>query len=54
MRPKDDSSVEPQHEVLADCLHRLERPAVDALGDTLRTRARMRRLHLEPLANERL
>ena len=54
MAADDDPVLEPEQEVLADRLHRLEHEAVDARGDTGRLRARVRRLDLEPLPYERL
>ena len=50
----DDAALEAQHQVLADRLDRLEHAAVDPLGHALGLRARMRRLDLEPLADEHL
>ena len=53
MRAEDDAALEAEHEVLADRLDRLEPPAVELLGDARGLRARVRRLDLEPLADER-
>ena len=54
MAPHDDPAFEPEQEMLADRLDRLEHPPVDALRDTGRLAARVRRLDLEPLPDERL
>ena len=50
----DESPFEPEQEMLADGLHRLEHAPVDPLRDTGRLAARVRRLDLEPLPDERL
>jgi hypothetical protein len=54
VRAYDDASLEAQQEVLPDCVHGLEAPPIDAFGDLGRACARMERLDLEPLADERL
>ncbi len=54
MAPDDDASLEAEQEVLPDGLDRLEHAAVDARRDAGRLRARVGRLDLEPLADERL
>ena len=54
VRADDDAALEAQHEVLADGLDRVEAAPVDLLGDALGLRARVRRLDLEPLADEHL
>ena len=54
MAPHDDPAFEPEQEMLADGLDRLEHAPVDALRDTGRLAARVRRLDLEPLPDERL
>jgi len=54
MRTQNEAAGESQDEVLADRFHRLERPAVEALGDSLGLRTRMRRLDRDPLAHEYL
>ena len=43
-----------QQQVLADRLDRLEHATVEPLGDPLHLRTRIRRLHLEPLADQHL
>ena len=52
--PHDHPALEPEQEVLAHRVDRLEDPAVDAGRDAGGLAARMRRLDLEPLADERL
>jgi hypothetical protein len=52
MAPHDDLAFEPKQQMLPDCLDRLEHAAVDALRDTGRLAARVRRLNLEPLPDE--
>ena len=54
MRAEHDPALEAKQQVLADRLDRLEHAPVDALGDALRLRARVRRLRLDALADERL
>ena len=54
VRAEDDAALEAQHQVLPDRLDRLEPPPVELLGDVRRLRARVRRLDLERLADERL
>ena len=54
MRAQHDAALEAKDEVLAERLHRLERAAVDPLGDSLRPRPRVRRLDRDPLPDERL
>jgi hypothetical protein len=54
MRPEDDIPVEAQHQVLPDRLDRLEPPAVEALGNLLRLRPRVRRLDLKSLTDQDL
>ena len=54
VRAEDDAALEAQDEVLADRLDRLEPPPVEPLGDPLGLRPRVRRLDLEPLADEQL
>ena len=54
MAPDDDPAFEPEQEMLADRLDRLEHPPVDALCDTGHLGARVGRLDLEPLPDERL
>jgi hypothetical protein len=49
MAAHDESSFEPEQEMLADGLDRLEHAPVDPLRDTGRLAARVRRLDLEPL-----
>ena len=51
---QDEPALEAQQQVLADRLDRLEPAAVEPLGEALRRRARMRRLDLDPLADEHL
>ena len=51
---QDQSALEVEQEVLADRLHPVEPPAVEALGEPLHRGARMRRLDLDPLADENL
>jgi hypothetical protein len=51
---EDQPALEAQQEVLADGLHALQRPPVQARRDAGRRRARMRRLDLDALADERL
>jgi hypothetical protein len=50
----DDVPLEGEEEVLADRVDRLENAAVDPLGDVLHRGARVRRLGLDPLADEHL
>jgi len=50
----DDAALEPEQQILADRVHRLEHAAVHAGGDAGRLCARVRGLDLEPLPNERL
>jgi methanogenic corrinoid protein MtbC1 len=52
--PDDDPALEPQQQVLAGGLDRLETPAVDPLGDVLHRGARMRRLGRHPLPHQHL
>ena len=54
MAPHDDPAFEPEQQMLADGLDRLEHAAVDALRDTGRLGARVRRIDLESLPDERL
>ena len=54
MAPHDDPAFEPEQQMLADGLDRLEHAPVDALRDTGRLAARVRRLDLEALPDERL
>ena len=54
MAPHDDPTFEAQQEMLADGLYRLEHAPVHAFRDTGHPAARVRRLDLEPLPNERL
>ena len=54
MAPDDEASLETQQQVLADRLDRLEHASVDPRGDLGRLGARVRRLDLEPLPDERL
>src|SRR4029077_10464416 len=54
MRADGDSALEPQDEVLAVRVYRLERATVDLVGDALGLRARMRRLRGDTLADEHL
>ena len=49
----DDPALEAEQQVLADRLDRLEHASVDAGSDLRRLGARVRRLDLEPLADER-
>ena len=49
MRSEDDAALEAKDQVLADRLDRLERPAVEPLGDPLGLGARVRRRDLDPL-----
>jgi hypothetical protein len=51
---QDVAALEAEEEVLARRLHRFEHEAVQPLGQPLGGRARMGRLHVEPLADERL
>ena len=51
---QDEPALEPQQEVLADRLDGLEPPAVEAVCDPRQRRARVRRLHSHPLADESL
>ena len=53
MAAQDEPALEAQEEVLADGLDAEEPPPVEALRDAGHPRARMRRLDLEPLADER-
>ena len=50
----DEPALEAEQQVLADRLDRLEHAAVDTRRDLRRLGARVRRLDLEPLADERL
>ena len=50
----DDPALEAKQQVLPDGFDRLEHAAVDPRRDAGRLGAGMRRLHLEPLADERL
>ena len=52
--PQHEPALEAQQHVLADRFHRLEQPAVEALGEPFDRRPRMRRLHLHALAGEHL
>src|SRR5437763_4775116 len=54
MAPQDEPSLETQEEVLADGLDGFERSPVELLREAFQRRARVRRLHLDPLADERL
>ena len=54
MAAHDDAAVEAEQEVLADRLDALEHAAVDLPRDAGQLRPRMRRLDLEPLADEHL
>ena len=54
MAAEDDAAGEAEQDVLADRLDRLEAPPVEALDEAERRRARVRRLHLDGLAAERL
>ena len=54
MAAHDDAAVEAEEEVLADRLDALEHAPVDLPRDAGHLRARMRRLDLEPLADEHL
>jgi hypothetical protein len=54
MTPHDDPSFEPEQEMLADGLDRLQHPPVDAFRHAGRPAARIRRLDLQPLSDERL
>ncbi len=49
-----DASLEAQQEILPDCLDRLQPPTVEPLRDPLHGRARVRRLDLDALADQRL
>jgi hypothetical protein len=54
MASHDDSSFEPEQQMLADGLDRLQHSPVDAFRYSGRPAARIRRLDLQPLADERL
>ena len=54
MRANDHAALEAQHEVLADRVDGLEDTAVDPLGDPLGLRARVWRVGLDTLPDERL
>ena len=54
MTPQHEPTLEVEEEVLADRVDRLEPPAVQPLGEALDRGARVRRLDLESLADERL
>src|SRR5581483_2519829 len=51
---QDEAALEPQQQVLPDRLDREQSAAVQPLDEPARCRARMGRLDLEPLADERL
>ena len=52
--PQDTAALEGQEEILALRLDRLQEFSVEAFRDPLDRRARMRRLDLDALADERL
>ena len=52
--PQREAALEAEQEVLADRLHALQPKPVEPLGDPEHLRSGVRRLHLEPLADERL
>jgi hypothetical protein len=54
VRPQHHPALEPQQQVLPDCLNRLERAAVEPLRHAFGLRARVWRLNLDPLADKRL
>jgi hypothetical protein len=54
VRAQHDAALEPQDQVLADRLDRLEATAVELPRDVLGLRARMRRLDLDALSDENL
>ena len=54
MAAQDKAALEVEQEVLPHCLHPLEPPAVEPLGEALHRGARMRRLDLDALADENL
>ena len=54
MAADDDASFEPEQKVLTDRLDRLQHSSVDADRDPRCLAARVRRLDLEPLPDERL
>ncbi len=54
MAPEHEAAFEAQEEVLAHCLDALQATAVQLLGNSRRSRARVRRLDLDLLTDERL
>jgi hypothetical protein len=50
---QDDTALEPQEEMLADGLHPLEHETVDRGGDPGDPPARVRRLRLDAVADQR-
>ena len=54
MAPHDEAAVEVEQEVLADRLDTFEHTPVDLPRNAGQLRARVRRLDLEPLADEHL
>jgi hypothetical protein len=51
---QDEAALEAQEQVLADGLDRFEAPPAQLLGQVLDRGLRMRRFHLQLLADERL
>ena len=54
MATQDEAALEGEQQVLADRLDGEQAPAVEPLGDPSDLGARVRRLDLDPLADERL
>jgi hypothetical protein len=52
MAAQDEPAIEAQEKVLPDGLHPIQPPAIELLRKTFHRRARMRRLHLDALADE--